>query len=244
MGNQIDAGSLKGLIADEMQQLREAGSADDHPFGAWSGGSKSSGGHAGGGKGQTERSKALDKAGVPKDSPLRYEKADADAPLTGLTPQAALQKGGLSKGSATQLQKDLSSNDTMTRQKAEFTMAVATNRDSWVAGASGTEMPFQTRAGNKVQRVYNPKQQEHGYLDFSQDRVFTDKDLAAAGKTYPGDASKLTSRSVKSQVAQGSKFSITKANIAKQNAGLSFKQKAKPFNPRTETYKQFKARSK
>ncbi len=81
--NQIDAPDLKGDIATEMQRFREA-PADDHPYGSWGGGSKSSGGRMGGGGGggkQTERSKALDKAGVPKNSPLRYEKADRNTPL-------------------------------------------------------------------------------------------------------------------------------------------------------------------
>jgi hypothetical protein len=82
--------------------------------------------------------------------------------------------------------KDLSSKDLVTRQKAEFKLAAAGRKDTWVAGGGGTETPF-TRAGGKqrLQRVYNPATGQHGYLDLGQDRVFTDAELKKAGKEYP-----------------------------------------------------------
>jgi hypothetical protein len=61
-------------------------------------------------KGTTPRAKALDAAGVPKDSPLRYEKYDRNAPLpqspkataaTAAKNSAAAERAGLQPGTAT-----------------------------------------------------------------------------------------------------------------------------------------------
>ncbi len=50
----MDDFSITDDIASEMARLREGASADDHPYGAWGGGSKASGGRLGGGGGASE----------------------------------------------------------------------------------------------------------------------------------------------------------------------------------------------
>ena len=60
--------------------------------------------------------------------------------------------------------------------EAEFKMAVMGNKDTWVPGAGGKEMPV-LKNGRRVQRVFNPKTGKHGWLDMGQDIVFSDDKL-------------------------------------------------------------------
>lgn len=175
-------GDIDLAIADRMR-FAEAG--DDHPYGAWGGGSKSGGGRSmpggGGGKdipeipteaqrkamgkealhehyakvdklpdpqrrayydaeanaavsgklkpgGKTERAAALDKAGVSKNSPLRYEKQDRNTPL----PQSP-------KGTAAKAAKDSAAAERAgltpgTKGHTAYTQASATNQRAFSRG--------------------------------------------------------------------------------------------------------------
>lgn len=62
--------------------IREA-SADDHPYGAWSGGSKASGGHAGGGGITDEEAESLAKQA--KEAGFTVKPFGGDAPSEGFT---------------------------------------------------------------------------------------------------------------------------------------------------------------
>jgi len=52
--------------------------------------------------------------------------------------------------------------------------------DDWFPASAGTEEPFTTRVGRRLQYVFNPYQQRHAYYDLDQDRVLDDSEIAAA----------------------------------------------------------------
>lgn len=213
---------MRDELTDE-KDIREAG--DDHPYGAWGGGSKAGGGRMGGGGGAAERETQdgflSDKAPAGKFEALQGGGQDHEF----VSPEGIVIKGkvvgfqgdravieqndkryyvnhkaqGKKNPLAMKQDRDLTSPDPMVRQKAEYKQAVAGKKDTWVAGGGGSEEVF-TRQGSRYQRVYNPKRQEHGYLDLGQDTVFTDNALKAAGKTYPNDRSRSVQRTISKQV--------------------------------------------
>lgn len=77
---------------------------------------------------------------------------------------------------AARLDERLTSKDPLVRQQAEFQYATMMKRDTWVAGAGGTEMPY-NKGDRRIQRVFNPKTGMHGYLDLGTDMVHPDNDL-------------------------------------------------------------------
>lgn len=213
---------LDFAVAD-MLRYREAGS-DDHPYGAWAGGSAKSGGHmvgGGGGGGMDSkdmqmmgRSKMVDSGLVGKDwsdedkiafitknempgavktgpepiypgSQIAGNPSDREGTLKGIDDA---QKAGHIDAARARREKAkyLADQDakTLQRQQDEFKYAVAGKKDSWVPGAGGSEMPF-TSNGKRLQRVYNPKTREHGYLDLGSDIVTSDRELMALGRQYP-----------------------------------------------------------
>tara|TARA_R110000787_G_scaffold174217_2_gene286821 strand:+ start:194 stop:379 length:186 start_codon:yes stop_codon:yes gene_type:complete len=52
------------------------------------------------------------------------------------------------------------------------------NTDNWVPACGGTEMPFKTRTGVKVQYLWNPATGEHRYIDCGTDILIPNDDLA------------------------------------------------------------------
>jgi hypothetical protein len=70
-------------------------------------------------------------------------------------------------------------NDTiLEKQKLEYKLAVAGNKDAWVPACGGTETVF-TVCGKRVLYGYNPKQHKHAYLDLDSDMVMSDEDYFA-----------------------------------------------------------------
>jgi len=55
----------------------------------------------------------------------------------------------------------------------EYAAAVEANADRWVPACGGLEVPF-TRNGAEWLYVYNPRRDEHGYLNLGTDIVQED----------------------------------------------------------------------
>lgn len=49
----------------------------------------------------------------------------------------------------------------------------------WVPAAGGTEEPFLTRGGRKLQYMWNPVTKEHAYLDLETDLILSDEEARA-----------------------------------------------------------------
>jgi hypothetical protein len=136
----LDLTNMDEAIAERLR-FAEAGGEDDHPYGAWSGGSKAGGGRPGGGgsgggsdipeipdlktrKNWTQEQRAAHYAKVDKlpddkrrsyydaeanavvsgklgPTPMTYQRADKNAPIKPMTPQAGAQSAGLDPNSAT-----------------------------------------------------------------------------------------------------------------------------------------------
>lgn len=56
------------------------------------------------------------------------------------------------------------------KSEAEYEEALAALADKWVAGCGGKETPF-VKGGRRWLYVFNPKREEHGYLDLDTDVV-------------------------------------------------------------------------
>lgn len=52
---------------------------------------------------------------------------------------------------------------------------------AWMPAAGGTEQPFYTRTGHRVQYVYQASTGRHAYLDMGRDIIMTDKEAQAIG---------------------------------------------------------------
>lgn len=56
------------------------------------------------------------------------------------------------------------------KAEAEYAAAVGARADRWVPGCGGKETPF-VKGGRRWLYVFNPKREEHGYLDLDTDVV-------------------------------------------------------------------------
>jgi hypothetical protein len=65
------------------------------------------------------------------------------------------------------------------RNVLEFRIAIAGNKDEWVAACGGIEMPFKTRSGRILHYVYNPFLRKHAYLDATTDIILSDQEAEA-----------------------------------------------------------------
>ncbi len=50
----------------------------------------------------------------------------------------------------------------------------------WVPASGGTEQPFWTRTGRRLQYVYQPRTGRHAYLDLGTDVILTDEEALLA----------------------------------------------------------------
>jgi hypothetical protein len=55
-------------------------------------------------------------------------------------------------------------------------MAVVGCSDVWVAASGGTETPFKARSGKKLLYVFNPREQQHAYLDCENDLILSEEE--------------------------------------------------------------------
>lgn len=54
------------------------------------------------------------------------------------------------------------------------------NNDNWVPACGGTELPFETRNGRRVQYMWNRNSREHAYYDLDRDIFLDDAELKEA----------------------------------------------------------------
>ena len=66
----------------------------------------------------------------------------------------------------------------------EWAMAVAGNADRWVPACQGTEVPFTSRSGTRMLYCFNPRQQQHAYVNVNTDVVMTEEEARAALMLY------------------------------------------------------------
>lgn len=171
------------------EYVREAGDDDDHFYGAWKRGGRMSGG-------AMAKARASQRRKARKQAAKKSEKAPSLRDMTteelarlstsrsfGVEREAVQdelrRRRRATRASAARAAKkaDLDrTNETIARQEAEFKMAVAGNKDTWVPGAGGKEMPV-LKGGQRVQRVFNPKTRKHGWLDMGSDIVYPDDNL-------------------------------------------------------------------
>lgn len=50
----------------------------------------------------------------------------------------------------------------------------------WIPACGGTEVPFTTRTGRRLQYVYQPTTGRHAYHDLGSDLILSDRDAAVA----------------------------------------------------------------
>ena len=48
--------------------------------------------------------------------------------------------------------------------------------DSWVPACEGTEVPFKSRSGKRLQYVWQPSTGQHAYLDLDSDIILSDEE--------------------------------------------------------------------
>lgn len=51
--------------------------------------------------------------------------------------------------------------------------------DSWVPACGGTETPFKSRSGRRLQYVWQPSTGQHAYLDVDSDTILSDEQAEA-----------------------------------------------------------------
>ena len=52
--------------------------------------------------------------------------------------------------------------------------------DSWVPACGGTELPFKSRSGKRLQYVWQPSTGQHAYLDLDSDIILSDEEAEAS----------------------------------------------------------------
>jgi hypothetical protein len=65
---------------------------------------------------------------------------------------------------------------------AEEKKQLAENRlnDNWLPACGGTEVPFKSRSGKRLQYVWQPSTGHHAYLDLDSDLILSDKEAQDA----------------------------------------------------------------
>jgi hypothetical protein len=56
--------------------------------------------------------------------------------------------------------------------------------DSWVPASGGTELPFKSRSGKRLQYVWQPSTGQHAYLDVDSDVILSDEEAEACLALY------------------------------------------------------------
>ena len=54
------------------------------------------------------------------------------------------------------------------------------NTDNWVPACGGTEQPFTTRTGRRLQYLWNETTGEHAYIDCNTDIILTNEEAELA----------------------------------------------------------------
>ena len=54
-----------------------------------------------------------------------------------------------------------------------------TKNDNWVPACGGTEVPFKSRSGKRLQYVWQPSTGQHAYLDVDSDIILSDEEAQA-----------------------------------------------------------------
>ena len=52
--------------------------------------------------------------------------------------------------------------------------------DNWVPACGGTELPFKSRSGKRLQYVWQPSTGQHAYLDLDSDIILSDEEAEAS----------------------------------------------------------------
>lgn len=64
--------------------------------------------------------------------------------------------------------------------KKQFEEAVVNYLDIWVPASGGTERPFRSRAGVRMQYLFNPHLGEHAYFNLDTDMKMSNEEAMAA----------------------------------------------------------------
>jgi hypothetical protein len=59
-------------------------------------------------------------------------------------------------------------------------LAEQETNNNWVPACGGTEVPFKSRSGKRLQYVWQPSTGHHAYLDLDSDIILSDKEAEAA----------------------------------------------------------------
>jgi hypothetical protein len=62
--------------------------------------------------------------------------------------------------------------------------ATKANNGDWLVACGGTEVPFTTRNGRRLQYVWQPSTGKHAYLDMGSDFILSDEEARLALGTY------------------------------------------------------------
>ena len=54
------------------------------------------------------------------------------------------------------------------------------NQGNWIPACNGTELPFTTRTGRRLQYMYQPSTGDHAYIDLDRDLILTSEEAELA----------------------------------------------------------------
>ena len=64
--------------------------------------------------------------------------------------------------------------------KHKTEVAKCSQDDSWLPACGGTELPFKSRSGKRLQYVWQPSTGQHAYLDLDSDIILSDEEAEAS----------------------------------------------------------------
>lgn len=65
-----------------------------------------------------------------------------------------------------------------------MTTPETSKNDNWIPACGGTEVPFKSRSGKRLQYVWQPSTGQHAYLDLGSDLILSDEEAEAALAMY------------------------------------------------------------
>jgi hypothetical protein len=60
------------------------------------------------------------------------------------------------------------------------TSPITTTQDQWIPACGGTEVPFNTRTGRRIQYLWNPATGQHAYIDCHTDIILSNEEAQFA----------------------------------------------------------------
>lgn len=92
--------------------------------------------------------------------------------------------GTLNRLTLSESDKEMLMRDTIKLQKfiesEKKYLAEQETNDNWIPACGGTEEPFVSRSGKRLQYVWQPSTGQHAYLDLDSDMILSDEAVEAA----------------------------------------------------------------